>query len=141
MSATPDGLLHFIQQLTDGWNRHDLELLLSLYAPEYEGVDVARPTPYRGQDGARESLVAYMQAFPDVHFTADDILIQENAVVLVWRAEGTHRGVLMNIPPTHRKVEVKGVSILTICEGKIVRGLYVWDVAGMLRGIGLLPDL
>jgi len=26
-------------------------------------------------------------------------------------------------------------------DGKIVRSLRVWDVAGMLRHIGLLPDL
>ena len=47
----------------------------------------------------------------------------------------------MNIPPTGKKIAVKGVSILTIHEGRIVRGLYVWDVAGMLRDLGLLPDL
>ena len=26
-------------------------------------------------------------------------------------------------------------------DGKVVRGLYIWDVAGLLRSIGLLPDL
>ena len=28
-----------------------------------------------------------------------------------------------------------------ISAGKIVRSLYVWDLAGLLREIGLLPNL
>ena len=47
----------------------------------------------------------------------------------------------MNIPPTGRKVAVQGVSILTVEEHRITRGVYEWDVAGLLRAIGLLPDL
>lgn len=133
--------LMLVNQLMDAWNAHDLDAMLLLYAVDYEGVDVARPTPYRGHEGARSWLEQYMKAFPDLYFTPEDILIQENTAVLVWQASGTHRGVLMNIPVTNRKVEVKGVSVLTLCEGKISRGLYIWDVAGMLRGLGLLPDL
>ena len=138
---TPDSLHTLVNQLLNAWNAHDRDGLLALYAPNYEGVDVAQAAPFRGLDGARESLNRYLQAFPDVHFTAEDVLIQGDCVSLVWIAEGTHSGVLMNIPPTGRKIAVRGVSILTICDGKIVRGLYVWDVAGLLRGVGLLPDL
>jgi hypothetical protein len=47
----------------------------------------------------------------------------------------------MNIPPTGRNVEVLGTSVLTVGDGKIARGLYIWDVAGLLRSIGLLPEL
>jgi hypothetical protein len=47
----------------------------------------------------------------------------------------------MHIPPTGRKIAVRGISVLTIENGKITRGLYVWDAAGLLRTIGLLPEL
>jgi hypothetical protein len=47
----------------------------------------------------------------------------------------------MNIPATGRRVEVRGASFLTIEAGKVTRATMLWDVAGMLRGIGLLPDL
>ena len=136
-----DDILTVVNQLLAAWNKHDLEGLLALYAPDYEGTDVAQQGVLRGIDGARESLVQYLKAFPDVRFTMEDVLIQGDCVSLVWKAEGTHQGVLMNIPATGKKVAVKGVSILTISGGKITRGLSVWDVAGMLRGLGLLPDL
>jgi hypothetical protein len=47
----------------------------------------------------------------------------------------------MHIPPTGRFATVRGVSILTFMDGKIYRGQYMWDVAGLLRAIGLLPEL
>jgi hypothetical protein len=57
---------------------------------------------------------------------------------------GPQRGpqsVSQNIPPTGRRIAVCGISLLTIEGGRISRGLYVWDVAGLLRSIGLLPEL
>jgi hypothetical protein len=36
---------------------------------------------------------------------------------------------------------VRGVSLLTLESGKIKHAHYIWDVAGLLRAIGLLPDL
>lgn len=136
-----DALLTVVNQLIAAWNSHDMEQLVALYAPEYEGDDIAQSLPQRGLDEVRQSLGHYLQAFPDIHFTMEDVLMQGNCVSLVWKAEGTHYGMLMNIPPTGKKVAIKGVSILTIHGGKIARGLYIWDVAGMLRGLGLLPDL
>jgi hypothetical protein len=47
----------------------------------------------------------------------------------------------MKIPATGRKVVVQGMSMLTLRDGKITRGLHVWDVAGLLRAMGLLPVL
>jgi len=56
-------------------------------------------------------------------------------------AEGTHQGTIMNIPPTGHKVQVRGVSIIEVVDGMVIRGQYIWDLAGMLRHMGLLPEL
>lgn len=127
-------------ELLEAWNAHDLERTATFYAPDYEGIDVAQATPQRGPAEVTQSLARYLRAFPDLHFTADTI-IQGKRVALVWTARGTHRGTLMRIPATGRTIEVRGTSILVVEHGKITRGLYIWDVAGLLRAIGLLPEL
>jgi len=38
-------------------------------------------------------------------------------------------------------VETRGVNRLVLRDGQVVETLTIWDVAGMLRGLGLLPDL
>ncbi len=57
------------------------------------------------------------------------------------RLDGARTGEPMRIPPTGHNISVRGTSVLTIENGKVTRGLYLWDVAGLLRSIGLLPEL
>ena len=127
--------------LMDAWNEHDVDYVMSFYAPEYVGVDVGQATPEHGLDGKRRAVEHYLYAFPDLHFMPEDPVGQDNTVVVNWIARGTHLGPFMNIPPSGRTIKVRGVSTLKLRHGKIVEATYVWDVAGMLREIGLLPDL
>ena len=127
--------------MMDAWNAHNVDSVMSFYAIEYEGIDVGQATPEHGPEGKRRAVIRYLRAFPDLHFTTEETIVQGDTVVLSWIARGTHHGPLLNCPPTARTISVRGVSILEIRGGQIVRGVYNWDVAGMLREIGLLPDL
>jgi steroid delta-isomerase-like uncharacterized protein len=131
----------FVGNLLEAWNNHDVERIKAFYAPEYEGVDVGQAKPQRGLQDMCQTALSYLQAFPDLRFLEEETIIQGNRAVLVWTARGTHRGKLMHIPPTEREIVVRGVSLLTVENGRITYGLYVWDVAGLLRTIGLLPEL
>jgi steroid delta-isomerase-like uncharacterized protein len=141
--ASPESatLIRLADQLTDAWNSHDPQRVAALCAGDYEGENVGEATPHRGPDGMAASVATYLAAFPDLHFIVDDVVVQGNRVVQVWHAHATHRGPLMNIPPTARRVEVRGASVLTFRGDKLYRAVYIWDVAGLLREIGLLPEL
>ena len=128
-------------ELFNAWNAHDVERVMALYAPDYEGVDVGQATPEHGPDGKRDAVQVYLRAFPDLYFHTEDTIVEQGRAVVSWIARGTHHGSLMHIPPTGRTVHVRGVTILSIADGKILSGVYIWDVAGMLREIGLLPEL
>jgi steroid delta-isomerase-like uncharacterized protein len=135
-----DSIPELMTGLLDAWNSHDLERVASFYAPDYVGEDVGQA---RQQHGGRERalmLGVYVRAFPDVHFTGETI-IEGNRVALIWTMRGTHRGTFMGIPPTGRKVEVRGTSIVTVEDGRVKQGLNIWDTAGLLRALGMLPDL
>jgi steroid delta-isomerase-like uncharacterized protein len=130
-----------VKNLVEAWNAHDLERTVEFYASDFEGTDVAQATPQRGPDGIRQTMSRYFQAFPDLYFEVETLIVQAEHAVLAWTAYGTHEGKLMNIPPTGRSVQIKGVSLLIISDGKIRQASYVWDVAGLLRHLGLLPEL
>jgi steroid delta-isomerase-like uncharacterized protein len=130
-----------ISEVLSAWNVHDVDHAITFYAPDYEGIDVAEAQLQHGPDGMRRTMTRYLEAFPDLLFTEEATLIEGDRIAVIWTVEGTHQGKLMNIPPTGRRIKVWGTSLLTIADGKIARALYVWDVAGLLRGIGLLPDL
>jgi len=123
------------------WNSHDIERVLSFYSSEFVGSDVGMAQPLEGHAGLRRMLENYWAAFPDLQITIIHTVTEGFRVVLVWQAEGTHQGPIMKIPPTGRKVQVRGVSIIDVEDGLVVRGQYIWDLAGMLRHLGLLPEL
>lgn len=134
-------LATFADVITQAWNSHDIEKVLGFYSSSYVGEDVGQAFLLRGQEGVRVMLENYWQAFPDLEFTVTDTVIQDPRMVMVWMAEGTHHGTIMNIPPTGHRVAVRGVSVLDVEDGLVVRAQYVWDQAGMLRHMGLLPQL
>jgi steroid delta-isomerase-like uncharacterized protein len=139
--AMREEIARLVRDLLEAWNAHDIERIETFYAPGYEGVDVGQAKPQRGPQGASWLMKRYLQAFPDLRFVDEDVVVQGDRAVLVWTAHGTHGGELMRIPPTGRRISVRGISVLTIEDGKITHGLYVWDAAGLLRSIGLLPEL
>jgi steroid delta-isomerase-like uncharacterized protein len=130
-----------VRDMTAAWNAHDAERLLAFYSPEYEGSDVCESAPQRGLADARRSIEQYLRAFPGAEVTIEDTLVEDDRLVVVWRARGKHQGTMLNIPATGREVEVCGVSVLTTRDGKVIRARQVWDVAALLRSIGLLPEL
>ena len=122
-------------------NAGDAAGAMALFDQRYAGIDVADPTPQRGREDVGRAIERYLEAFPDLRIEAETTVTEEERVALFWTATGTHRGLLMHIPPTGRPVDVRGVALLRIDREKIVEGLYLWDVAGLLRSVGLLPDL
>ena len=122
-------------------NSHDIEQVLHFYYSEYIGEDVGQAFLLRGHEGIRAMLGNYWKAFPDLEFTITDTVVHDSRVVIVWMAEGTHQGTIMNIPSTGHRVIVRGVSIIDVEDGLVVRGQYIWDLAGMLRHMRLLPEL
>ncbi len=131
----------FASVINRAWNSHDIEKVLSFYAPDFVGSDVGMARPLKGHADLRAMLENYWAAFPDLKFTITHTVVEGFRAALVWQAEGTHRGLIMNIPPTGRRVRVRGVSLIEVENGLVVRSQYIWDLAGMLRNMGLLPEL
>ena len=135
------GVADLVADLLAAWNAHDPERAAALFAADYEGSDVAQAEPQHGREGIQAALARYFRALPDIRFSANELIVQGERAVLIWTAEGTHLGALMNIPASGRMVTVRGVATFTLQNGAISRATYIWDVAGLLRGIGLLPEL
>lgn len=128
-------------EMTAAWNAHDPAAVAALCAEDYEGENVGEPAPHYGPAGMAASVATYLTAFPDLHFAIEDVVIQGDRVVQVWRVTATHLGPLMKIPPTGRRITITGASLLTYRGDQLHRAKYIWDVAGLLRAVGLLPEL
>jgi len=77
---------------------------------------------------------------PDVHFTVDDIIAEGDKVAARWTSTGTHKGELMGIPSTGKKVMVTGIVINHFADGKIVDDWESYDILGMMQQLGVIPS-
>lgn len=130
-----------ITRLVEAWNSHDPEQVGAWYTEDCYGLDVAVARPQIGREGVQAMFAAYYHAFPDLEITPDDMILDGDRVALFWTARGTHLGTILNIPSSGHRVTARGVNRLVWQNGKVCETLTIWDVAGMLRGLGLLPDL
>jgi steroid delta-isomerase-like uncharacterized protein len=133
-------ITHMLQELIAAWNSHDSERAAQYYSEDYHGTDVGQSQPQHGRAARIRVLEAYMKAFPDIHYAAETV-VEGNRAVLIWTMTGTQNGPVHGLPPTGRRIEVRGVSVLTITKGLISHGENIWDTAGFLRALKLLPEL
>lgn len=55
-----------------------------------------------------------------------------------WVARGTHQGELLRAAATGNAIEVNGINLYRIAEGRIAEVWQLTDLAGLLRQLGIL---
>ena len=60
----------------------------------------------RGRDGIRGLWEVWLEAFPDLHSTVEDVVTEGDKIVMRWRIEGTHTGEFLGIPASNAKINV-----------------------------------
>jgi predicted ester cyclase len=95
----------------------------------------------RGIEGAKNFAATYREAFPDNENTIEDMVAEGDRVVVRFRARGTHQGETEAFgPPTGNRMEITGITIKRLSEGKIVEAWTNFDASGMMQQLGLLPE-
>jgi steroid delta-isomerase-like uncharacterized protein len=148
MSASPvtagqDRLRALIDRYNDAWNRHDLDAIVAMHAPD---MVFENHTAGERAEGAavRDHIARIFAAWPDLTFTARRLYVREDLVVQEWNAAGTHstelrRGRLRS-PASGRRIEWEGLDVIPFEDELIKRKDVYSDSVGILRQVGLLDE-
>jgi predicted ester cyclase len=82
---------------------------------------------------------AWHGAFPDERTEFEDQIAEGHLVVSRMRSTATHRGELMGIPATGRRITVTGIWIDRVAGGQIVERWGEVDMLGMLQQLDVVP--
>lgn len=74
----------------------------------------------RGIEGAKNHILSVRQTYPDLHLTVEQQIAEGDWVVTRITARGTHRGMWLGMKPTGKAVEITGVNIEKVINGRIV---------------------
>jgi steroid delta-isomerase-like uncharacterized protein len=109
-----------VRRAWENGNQQNLDAFDEVYS-----VDAVWHEPdqdLQGLEEIKQFSGVYWQAFPDLSFTAEDVIAAEgDKVVTRWTARGTHQGEIEELGPlTGRHVELKAITIHRIEDSKIV---------------------
>jgi len=113
------------------FNEGNLEAAVAYFSDDLVGHEPARDL--HGRDGIRHSLAGFCSAFPDIRVTVEDLVAEDDRVVARWSFRGPHEGEVLSVPPTHRRVSVKGMILYRISGGRIAEYWGSWDRLGLLQ--------
>lgn len=130
-----DNKNHMRRLIEEGWNEKNPAAFDGLFADDF--VSHTPNGDFNGTDGYKQLYHTYVTAFPDCHFTIDDLVADEHTVSLTYTFSGTNTGPLQDVPATGKRVSLQGVSVSRIENGKSVKETVVWDGLGLLQQLGL----
>jgi uncharacterized protein len=101
-----------IDAYNEAWNKHDLEGIVSLHAPDMVFENWNAGERAEG-DQVRAHIREIFENWPDLRFTGRSLYVGEDFVVQEWTAYATH--------PNGTELSWEGVDIFPFRNGKILR--------------------
>ncbi len=120
--------------LEDAFNRGNLDAIDGAFAPDVVIHDPG--LELRGRAELRQGIDRLRVAFPDFHFTVEDLFADGDQVAIRYRGAGTHRAEFLGVPATSRRIDYRGIIIVRLEGGQIAE---VWaqpDQLGILQQLG-----
>ena len=130
-----------IHRLFDAINAQDISRAVDQLHADYRGVDATRSVVTTSRAEAEREIRAGLTAFPDLTLSVEQCVVESPRVSVFWGLDATHGGSFLDIPPTQQSISVSGTGLFTVRDERIVRAVHLWDLAGFLRAIRLLPNL
>jgi len=92
-----------------------------------------------GLEVVEQWLAAFATAFPDGYTIIKDMVAEDDRVVVRTTFNGTHKAEMQDIPATGKTVNMYGITIFRLDNGKIAEGWLVSDNLGMMQQLGVIP--
>jgi len=116
------------------WNQRSRDAILEYMAPEcltrVEGMDAPLT-----RDAFLDYHAAFLSAVPDIRAVVLSVVTEAERAVVAWRAQGTHLGPGLGIPPSGKRVDFSGMSIFRFEDGRIVEGADSWNRGEMIASL------
>lgn len=124
----------YIEQV---WNAKNLAAIDQYFSGDM--IDHAAP-PGQGPGlaGLKETFAMFFEAFPDLHVTLENQVVEGDTVVARITLRATHRGPFFGIPATGRRIERGSMHMLRCKDGKMVEHWGYGDDLGLMNQLGAI---
>jgi len=121
----------------EGLNGGDVSAADRAFAPNCIIHINGSPEPNLSLGGFKEMMSGLLGAFPDLRITVEDQIVAGDKVATRWTAGGTNSGPFGPMAATGRRVQIGGLVLDRVVDGKVVERWEQWDQMAMLQQLGL----
>ncbi|WP_264565529.1 ester cyclase [Flavobacterium sp. N3904] len=100
---------------------------------------VSTPKNIVGIEAFKDYYKNFLVGFSGIKFTIIDTFGQDDRIVKHWRFEGKHTGVFFGIPATGKNVNIEGVTLVKMKNGKIMQEQDFMDNLEFMNQLGIIP--
>jgi steroid delta-isomerase-like uncharacterized protein len=120
-----------------GYNHGDADDAAEIFAPEFVAYTPGQPPMDR--EAFERFVAGFGTGFPGYAYEIRDQIAQGDVVVnrVTWR--GVHGGEFAGVPATSRPIELKGINMFKVKDGRVVEQRAELDFFGLLQQIGAIP--
>lgn len=126
-----------VRRYLDLMNAGAVERLKEVIAVSYVDHSAA-PESQAGLEGEKQFLAMVRNAFPDAHWTIEDILAEDDRVAVRVTFRGTQRGEFLGMAPTQRQVAMLATAFIRLSNGRIVESWINRDRLSLMQQLGAL---
>jgi predicted ester cyclase len=128
---------HFVEE----WNKGKAAAMAVIDETVATNIVSHRETgeEIHGLKDFKQLVSGIFDAFPDIHWTIDDMVSEGDKVAVRFTLTGTHKGVYMGVPPTNKKGTMWAIEILRFVGGKSVESWSRMDTLGLMQQLGVIP--
>jgi steroid delta-isomerase-like uncharacterized protein len=132
-----------IDRYNDAWNRHDLDAIIAMHAPDMVFENHTAGERAEGSE-VRAHIARIFDSWPDIAFATRRLYVREDLVVQEWNASATHtremrRGEIV-AEPSGKRIEWEGLDVIPFEHGLVKRKDVYSDSVAILRQVGLLDS-
>ena len=98
------------------------------------------PDPFIGPHGYMEILGMMRSGFPDIQWTLEEMIAENDTVAARFVMRGTHQATFFGVPASGKKIQVQAVNFYRFSNGKIVEERGQPDLLALLQQIGAVPS-
>ena len=135
---TPLVISEYEQKWVDGLNRGDVSVADEVFQPGCVIHINGNPQRDLTLDNFKKMVAGLLGAFPDLHFTINDQFTSGEKVCTRWTATGTNTGPFGEMQATGKAVEVEGLIIDQVVNGKVAKRWELWDQMAMMQQLGVV---
>ena len=124
------------------FNQKNLAAIDDFIAPTFVNHSAAQLGLTAGDlEHVKQFVSVVLQAFPDLHYTVEDLVAEGDKIVARLTLSGTQQGAFMGIPATGKHATISDIEIFRITNGKAVECWVQVDFLGLLQQLGAIPPM